>query len=237
MFYACPLFIALKSVLLKPSAFFRADLTHYSGIGHNIADVAAEAASFSINTETIAVAIKELDKCLKVTENGGALTAALSAGAAAGVTGAISPVPSNIFQRVPPGDNSIGDPDELKLSCAIAKGVMLKLEACLDAISLAPSVQPQPCPTCGAAVTHHSLVCASCSTLRKRCIGHNISPVSKASDVIPQRPHPSSLSLWCRCIARQVEGRRLQLQRSLPLSSHTRQMFTIHFSQFHMMVC
>ena len=55
--------------------------------GHNIADVAAEAASFSINTETIAVAIKELDKCLKVTENSGALSAALSAGAAAGVTG------------------------------------------------------------------------------------------------------------------------------------------------------
>jgi hypothetical protein len=55
--------------------------------GHNIADVAAEAASFSINTETIAVAIKELDKCLKVTDNSGALSAALSAGAAAGVTG------------------------------------------------------------------------------------------------------------------------------------------------------
>ena len=58
--------------------------------GHNIADVAAEAASFSINTETIAVAIKELDKCLKVTENSAALSTALAAGAAAGVTGALA---------------------------------------------------------------------------------------------------------------------------------------------------
>ena len=57
------------------------------GTGHNIADVAAEAASFSINTETIAVAIKELDKCLKVTEHSAALSTALSASAAAGVTG------------------------------------------------------------------------------------------------------------------------------------------------------
>lgn len=140
--------------------------------GHNIADVAAEAASFSINTETIAVAIKELDKCLKVTENSGALSAALSAGAAAGVTGThtqCTQQASCMRQSFCSGENSVGDPQELKLNCAIAKGVMLKLEACLDAISLAPTPQPQPCATCGSAMPHQLLLCASCSSLRKRC--------------------------------------------------------------------
>ena len=141
------------------------------GSGHNIADVAAEAASFSINTETIAVAIKELDKCLKVTENSGALSAALSAGAAAGATGAFRPqlcvAPSRAVTHAA-ADSGIGDPEELKLNCAIAKGVMLKLEACLDAISLAPSPQPQPCSSCGALMSNQALVCATCSSLRKR---------------------------------------------------------------------
>jgi len=49
---------------------------------------------YGIDTETIAVAIKELDKCLKVTDNSGALSAALSAGAAAGVTVTIPSIPS-----------------------------------------------------------------------------------------------------------------------------------------------
>jgi Rad3-related DNA helicase len=62
----------------------------HSSTGHNIAEVAAEAASFSINTETIAVAIRELDKCIKVTDNAGALSSAISAGAAAGMPGACS---------------------------------------------------------------------------------------------------------------------------------------------------
>jgi hypothetical protein len=140
--------------------------------GHNIADVAAEAASFSINTETIAVAIKELDKCLKVTENSGALSAAMAAGAAGGTSGlrAFSSLHLHSIMHAA-ADGGIGDPEELKLNCAIAKGIMLKLEACLDAIQLSPSPQPQPCQGCGAAMTSQSLVCLACSSIRKRCGG------------------------------------------------------------------
>ena len=195
-------------------------LPHAPCAGHNIADVAAEAASFSINTETIAVAIKELDKCLKVTENSAALSAALSAGAAAGATGAfrtqLYTAPSRVMTHAA-ADSGIGDPEELKLNCAIAKGVMLKLEACLDAIHLAPSPQPQPCPSCSAAMPNQSLVCPSCSSIRKRWCRLPLVHFHFAFDFempLLQRPHSPCASSRRGGDGRKIKSGRLCVQRS-----------------------